>query len=139
MKSTDLCSQVVPGGQVFEPEKAVPVASPPSTRIVLHHLISQHVSVTLTWGYPIRCEVKANLSLALMSKTAAMNIGPHLHLPQCFAAGGRRRRLASGGAQEDVLLFPVVVTREELLLLGVEQPDDVPLGRGRDSVTVRGN
>lgn len=46
VKSTDLRSQVVPSGQVLEPEQAVPVASPPSTRIMLHNLISQHVSVT---------------------------------------------------------------------------------------------
>lgn len=36
--STDLCSQVVSSGQVFEPEQAVPVACPSPTRIVLHNL-----------------------------------------------------------------------------------------------------
>lgn len=35
---TYLCCQVVPRGQVLEPEEAVPVASSPPAGIVLHHL-----------------------------------------------------------------------------------------------------
>lgn len=38
---TYLCCQVVPRGQVLEPEEAVPVASSPSAGIVLHHLQGQ--------------------------------------------------------------------------------------------------
>lgn len=38
---TDLCSQVVTSGQVFEPEQAVPVTGPPSTWIMLNNLISE--------------------------------------------------------------------------------------------------
>lgn len=69
-----LCSQVVSRGQVLKPEQAVPVACPPSTRIVLHNLMSEHTPLTscisscslcnscsgfnyLTW-----CEVSGNTS-----------------------------------------------------------------------------
>lgn len=41
---TDLCSQVVTGSQVFEPEQAVPVACPPSTWIMLHNLMPKHTA-----------------------------------------------------------------------------------------------
>lgn len=119
MKSTDLCSQVVPSGQVLEPEQAVPVASPPSTRIVLHNLISQCTAVT-QMGCPDMLLLKKKANFSCCSKTTAKAIRSHLDFPQCFAAGGRRCRLTSGSAQEDILFFPVIVTREKLLLLCVK-------------------
>lgn len=73
--STDLCSQVVTSGQVFEPEQAVPVACTPSTWIMLHNLISEHTPVTSRTNsyslfnsccglnYLICCEVKVIPSL----------------------------------------------------------------------------
>lgn len=39
---SDLCSQVVSGGQVLEPEQAVPVACATPTRIMLHNLVPRN-------------------------------------------------------------------------------------------------
>lgn len=41
LSSTDLCSQVVASGQVFEAEQAVPVTSPPTAWIMLNNLRSE--------------------------------------------------------------------------------------------------
>lgn len=46
LQPTYLCSQVVTRGQVLKPEQAVPVACPPSTRIMLHNLMSEHTPLT---------------------------------------------------------------------------------------------
>lgn len=110
---TDLCSQVVSCGQMFEPEQAVPVASATSTWIMLYDLKQRKSFSAQSTSSKIRFEL----------------IAAHLNLPEGFAASGRGSRLPPSSAKKNILFFSVVVTCEELLLLCVEQPYNITLQR----------
>lgn len=112
---TDLCSQVVSRGQVFEPKQAVPVACPTSAWIMLNNLKQRNTELII------------NLK-PIQQKQKQLTAG-YLDLPEGFAAGGRGSRLPSSSAKENVLLFSVVVACQEFLLLCMEQPYNITLER----------
>lgn len=81
LSSTDLCSQVVASGQVFEAEQAVPVTSPPTAWIMLNNLRSE-IRETI----PQRCHTGQKTTMKpktsmLPHKTSIKMFSPNLNLP----------------------------------------------------------